>query len=371
MKHLNLILLTSAFVLGSATLLWALRVGNDPSGEFADTKQLPGRAVSAPTSSSRRSSAASGQDVACQALKLKLTRITVSTMLRCHSRAAGQGVAVDSNCISSAEDRLPALFAAAEVNNVCSTIGDATASIALADSFVAEIAHTLRPTLTPSHCAATKLKVTRKTASTTLAAFASHKKSSDNARLASGIAKAQQQLSRDFAKADGRSDCQTFDDASIIQSDIDAFVDELTRLLYPWPRATIGTVTALYPPDLLPQPSVDPGFLTWLTAPTPDGTTLEGQGSVSIEELDNPGQLGIPEFYQARPAGVNWFLRANGPVSGVTTPSGNTFTVFPDVGEFEQFDVYAMSCGDRIIEAIDTAISAHSFGLMLDSIVCN
>ncbi len=95
----------------------------------------------------------------CTSKKLSVAGKTGRDRLDCHRDAAIGGVAVDAQCLAHVAERLDEDFADAEEEADCYTTGDAAAVRALVESAVDDVAGQLRPALTPSKCAANKLRV--------------------------------------------------------------------------------------------------------------------------------------------------------------------------------------------------------------------
>src|SRR5262249_41662346 len=84
----------------------------------------------------------------CAASKLDATGKKANAELKCHAKAAGGGLAVDTACLDKAEAKFTTSFAKAEAKGGCATVDDDGAVELMVDEFVDGVVVLLVPTTT-------------------------------------------------------------------------------------------------------------------------------------------------------------------------------------------------------------------------------
>jgi cysteine-rich repeat protein len=81
----------------------------------------------------------------CSSAKLKESGKKVAGKTKCHAKAVGKGVAVDSACLGKVETKFEAGFAKAEAKEDCLSTGDAGATETAIDAFLDDLLAELSP----------------------------------------------------------------------------------------------------------------------------------------------------------------------------------------------------------------------------------
>jgi hypothetical protein len=185
---------------------------------------------------------ASANRTSCMMRKLSAARFKQEAKFRCHTRAATAGVPADAACLAKAEARFSASFVRADASAVapCFVTGDAAAIEAKLDAFVDDAVTDVRPSLTPSSCAAKKLQAVGKK---TAAKLSCHRTAVATAVLGDGVVdsscltRAEERFASVFTHAEVRPGCQTTGDAATLEAKIDAAVDDVVTEIRPVPAS--------------------------------------------------------------------------------------------------------------------------------------
>ena len=178
----------------------------------------------------------------CTLSKRKAATKKVSSKLTCAAKAATSGVSVDPACLAKAETKFAAAYANAELKGGCLTVGNAAAVEALVDTCVGLVRGSLGTggSLLPrSGCASAKLKASAK------------KLVAKSGCQAKALAKhlpvdplclgtAESKFSKEFAKAEARTDCLELGDVTAAEAQLDLC---LAVLLGAEPGPTTTTTT--------------------------------------------------------------------------------------------------------------------------------
>ena len=170
----------------------------------------------------------------CCAERLRVAGVRERQMLACHARATNGGANVDPACLADAAGDLARDIARIDARRGCPDAGDAASVQSDFDRVVGTIVAALRPATTASACAARKMKVAGRFATSLARAeaqFAPYPP--DHLDELNPIANALgARVHTAFAALDARPDCLTTGDA-----------DDIIRLV------TIGLASGPFPPD--------------------------------------------------------------------------------------------------------------------------
>ena len=100
----------------------------------------------------------------CTAGKIGATGKKAYKKASCHATAASNGAVVEGDCLAKPEIPFSAKFAKSEANPPCFATGDEATIEGKVDTFVDDLAMTLRPSMTESSCASRKLRAAGKKA---------------------------------------------------------------------------------------------------------------------------------------------------------------------------------------------------------------
>jgi hypothetical protein len=162
----------------------------------------------------------------CEALKLQATGKKGGAALKCHSKAAKKGVAVDASCLTKAETKFQSSFTKAESKAVCTEPGDAATIGPQVDVYVSAAAAALAPG-GDGACSSKKLAAAAKKVSTLFKTLSKNTKKPDLAKFQAAFTKAQAKFVSAFDKAEGKLTCATTGDAEQTRLDMDAHVESV------------------------------------------------------------------------------------------------------------------------------------------------
>ena len=185
----------------------------------------------------------------CTSAKVKATRKKTITMTHCWSKAAGHGLPLDTSGLADAMTKFNAQFAKAEDRGNCATQGDVTNIEGKVDDFMgqnANLPQVFWDGATVTKCGAAKISATGKKAACRLAC---HAKAAAAGGTVDGtcLTKCETKFTAAYAKAEGKGDCQESEAAADIETDIDAFVDDVTAALGAGGVATGTCGSAAFP----------------------------------------------------------------------------------------------------------------------------
>src|SRR5262249_26166783 len=202
----------------------------------------------------------------CLSAKVKAVAKKESAKLACEAKAAQKLVPVDEECRSKAETNFGKAFTKAESKGGCLTVGDSGALEASVNDLVMSLVGALPNggTKDGGKCAGAKLKASGKVASAELLC---HGKAALKAIAVDTecIGKAEDAFKKAFGKAEDKGGCVTVNDATQVDTTVDAFIDDVLSQLAGGSTTTTSTV---------------PGTTTTTIAPA--ATVMVGAGSIGF-----------------------------------------------------------------------------------------
>lgn len=173
---------------------------------------------------------------ACTAGKINCVIKKKTCKLKCYSKAAKQGVPVDSTCLAKCSGKFDICFLKRDTNGGCSTTGDAPAIEAKVDAFVLDVATELdaAPADDENNCRAKKLTCVDKYDKCVLKVV---RKAVKNGQPIDPVKRAKCEVKYNggakglvagcFGRLEAHGGCETTDDTFPIQNKDDAFIDDV------------------------------------------------------------------------------------------------------------------------------------------------